>query len=379
MTRRKGSYIQILTEVVQEWRHHWFGWLILGAFTVLLVVACNGNTSPNPVLQSQNTASDNCRLVKHEAGETTICGQPQKVAALSPRALDVMLSLGIQPDAYAEETLLNPRLHKFDNPSQQIPYLGERITTQPINLGDRFTPSLEKLVLLKPDLIVVVENGHNLYEQLSKIAPTLVLDNRVGKEGWSRRLQVLAQAFNYEEQAQQVIDNYYQKLTEAKEQLAPVVATYPRVLPIALSLKIEPINVYSYDSDSAELLEAIGFQLVLLDQYPERKDYQATGSPQIPVEALSQLDADIIIVHARDRNNNLSHPQEAVKQQWEQHPILRNLPTSREGRVYFVNGDLWGSNIGGPITDELILERLPDLLLLSLEGATNSRSEQGSP
>lgn len=367
MIRRKESHIQISTEVVQEWRHHWFGWLVLGAFTVLLVVACNGNTSPNPALQSQNTALDNCRLVKHEAGETTICGQPQKVAALSPRALDVMLSLGIQPFAYAEIRLLN--LRQFDNPSQQIPYLGERITTQPMNLGDRFTPSLEKLVLLKPDLIVAVENGHDLYEQLSKIAPTLVLKNGVGKEFWQRRLQTLAQAFNREDQAQQVIAQHQQQLAKVKDQLAPVVATYPRVLPIALTPQIEPVSVYSRNSDASELLEAIGFQLVLLEQHPQK---QQRFTPQLSVEALTQLDADIIIVLTRDPDN-FYHSQEAVKQRWEEHPVLRNLHASREGRVYFVNHRLWGSNIGGPITDELMLEKLPELLLPVLEGTSQSQ------
>ncbi|WP_292815165.1 hypothetical protein [Nostoc sp. JL23] len=33
------------------------------------------------------------------------------------------------------------RSPKFDNPSQQIPYLGNFITSQPINLGDRSSPS----------------------------------------------------------------------------------------------------------------------------------------------------------------------------------------------------------------------------------------------
>ncbi|MBE9166422.1 iron-siderophore ABC transporter substrate-binding protein [Pleurocapsales cyanobacterium LEGE 06147] len=368
---RRRFLLGLLTGLLISACRRQSGLYLLASLTGVFLVACQqGNLPQNSGFQSQEPSSNNCRLVKHDAGETTVCDRPQKVAALSPRALDVMLSLGIQPAGYAEDTLFNFR--QFDNPSEQIPYLGERITTQPINLGDRDNPSLETLVLLRPDLIVAVENGHALYEQLSKIAPTLVLENGVGKEFWQRHLQVVAQAFDREEQAKQVIAKHQQQLAKARDRLAPVVATYPRVLPIALTPQIEPISVYSYNSDAAELLEAIGFQLVLLEQYPHREQHQGI-SPKISVEALSQLDADIIIVLAWDHNNNLDHPQEAVKQRWEQHPILQNLPASREGRVYFVNSDLWGSNIGGPITDELILERLPRLLLPAVEGATKSQ------
>ena len=60
--------------------------------------------------------------------------------------LSMMLALDVQPSAYAEAYLV-----QFNNSSKQIPYLGNFVTTQPINLGDRNSPSLETLTLLKPD------------------------------------------------------------------------------------------------------------------------------------------------------------------------------------------------------------------------------------
>jgi iron complex transport system substrate-binding protein len=305
-------------------------------------------------------------MVGHDAGETEICGQPQKVAALSPRSLDIMLSLGIQPAGYSEANLLNPGLHSFDNPSKQIPYLGEQITTQPVNLGDRNNPSLEKLVLLKPDLILVVGHGSDLYEQLSKIAPTLLLRNGVGRKHWQHRLQVLAQVFGREEQAEQVIARHEQQLAEAQAKLEPVLAVYPQVLVISTYQGLGNIYILSsynssnspYESDSCVLLEAIGFQLVL----PE-KSLQPT---QVSLEVLSQLDPDIIIVQVWNPNNAYSS-QDTIQRQWKQSPLLQNMRASREERLYFVDSVLWGSNIGGPITDELILERLPKLLFTTLE------------
>jgi ABC-type Fe3+-hydroxamate transport system substrate-binding protein len=86
-------------------------------------------------------------------GETQVCGQPQKIVALSPHLLDLLLSLDHQPAGYAEVFPFHKGKY-FDNPSQQIPYLGDRVTSQPINLGNRNEPSLERLIKLKPDLIL---------------------------------------------------------------------------------------------------------------------------------------------------------------------------------------------------------------------------------
>lgn len=41
---------------------------------------------------------------------------------------------------------------------------------------------------------------------------------------------------------------------------------------------------------------------------------------------------------------------------------------SKEGRVFFVNYYLWGSHTYGSITDQLILEQLPQMLLPLVDG-----------
>ncbi len=131
--------------------------LIMGVCTVILIVSCTRSPNSSTSDRVTSSSSESCRLVEHHGGKTEICGQPQIVAALSPRALDVMLALDVQPAAYAEAAYSDRKvlsLHKFDNPSQQIPHLGQKIKTQPINLGHRNTPSLETLIEVKPDLIV---------------------------------------------------------------------------------------------------------------------------------------------------------------------------------------------------------------------------------
>ncbi|MBE9156327.1 ABC transporter substrate-binding protein [Nodosilinea sp. LEGE 06152] len=105
-----------------------------------------------------NGASDSeipstaCRPVPHAAGETEICGTPQLVAVLGPNLLELLLVLGGQPVAFGDHILFHAQ--DYTDPATQIPYQGDRITTQPINLGSDFTPNLEALLRSQPDLIL---------------------------------------------------------------------------------------------------------------------------------------------------------------------------------------------------------------------------------
>lgn len=335
--------------------------LILSICTAVLVIACNYSPDSSESDRATPINSELCRLVEHDAGETEICGQPQAVAALSPRVLDPMLALGIQPVAYAEAAYSDNKLlslDKFDDPGQQIQHLGQKITTQPVNLGHRNTPSLETLVEVKPDLIVA---GTGLANALyAKIAPTLLLTNQNGREGWSRRLKIIAQAFNKEEQAKQVVAQYEAKIAQAQTELASVIETYPHVLPLATN-DGSIFRVRSYGSDVAALLKEVGFELDSLDGLPQK-----TETLEISIEALTKLDPDIIFVMAWN-NTDVYNPNEAAIRRWEENPLLQNIRAVKEGRIHFVNGQLWGGTRSGPIAYGLMLDQLPDLLLPFVE------------
>jgi iron complex transport system substrate-binding protein len=106
-------------------------YIVLVVLTVILITACQGDIFINPKLESNLPQSSDCRVVEHAVGKTKICGKPQKIAVLEPKMLSLMLALDVQPAAYADAYLV--RSPQFDNPSQQIPYLGNFVTTQPIN------------------------------------------------------------------------------------------------------------------------------------------------------------------------------------------------------------------------------------------------------
>ncbi|PSB23077.1 iron-siderophore ABC transporter substrate-binding protein [filamentous cyanobacterium CCP1] len=329
---------------MKYWFRRWNVWL-LAIFVCVAVVACNSNLSQSGNSQSNSQSVDNissdCRVIQHDGGETEVCGQPQKVVALSPPLLDILLSLGVQPAGYAEVDLINRQT--FDDPSQQIPYLGDRITTQPVNLGDRHNPAIETLLQLKPDLILgeafYLEANHKL---LSNIAPTAAFEIS-GGTGWKPALQAIAQGLEREQQAQQVISAYNQRLQTTKQQLAPLVSGQTIIV---LGWHRISNQSFVFASDFiTELLEALGFEVIV----------GASDRPSISIEATAQIEADHILVMPAGDNSI-----DNAKQQWQSDPILNSIPAAKAEKLYFMDYQL--ARIRGPIAAEIFIQQFQDLL-----------------
>jgi iron complex transport system substrate-binding protein len=298
--------------------------------------------------------------VEHQQGTTKVCGQPQRIAVLSPHTLDVVLALGAQPAAYAESVALN--IERFDNPAEQIPHLGDRISTQPLNLGDRKNPSLERLALLKPDLIIGEDwLAGDLYSHLASIAPTLLFtDERDGSHHWRHTIQGIAKALGREGVIESVNTELSQELEAARRTLAPVVKALPKILILSVNSALTDVAI-APDSTVGGLLEKIGFQLV----FPEPTTNGASRWLPTSPEVLATLEADIVLVISWNASD-LYRPETRLKRIWDKNPLLNQIPASLANRVFFVDYQLWGSNTRGPITDSLILNRLPEIFSLLL-------------
>jgi iron complex transport system substrate-binding protein len=325
--------------------------LIIGICIAVTIIACDREAS---LQGNRPTAanSESCRLVQHQMGETEVCGQPQKVAALSPHILDSMLALGVQPVAYAEAQDL--KIQTYDNPKKQIPYIGKWVTTKPAGLGDRNSPSLEGLTLVQPDLILGEEQMHQEeYPLLSQIAPTLLFSDYKpdGQQVWQQDINGIAQALGRKSQAQELLAAYPQQIAKARTALQPILKKYPRVFLISSNLTTYVASAPT--NTTSRLLKEIGFEVV---QPQGIQDYA-----EISFEILPEIKTDIIIVLSWN-NEGFFNPEATLQEQWASNPLLNSMSVFQQGRVFFVDYQLWGSNIRGPLTDRLILEALPDLL-----------------
>ena len=335
--------------------------------TAVAIAACDGaannlaDSIHNPLAPSPASLAD-CRTISHEMGETQICGQPQKIAVLSPNLLELLLALDRQPVGNAD--YFEFRQAHYNNPSQQIPYLGNRIITQPANVGQSFTPSIEALLKLKPDLILGSEFNKAQYETLSQLAPTLLFD-------WfdtQTNLRAVARAIGRPEKAEELIAQIQQQIAIAREEFAPIVAAHPKILMLD-AMQLSEISVISKPDSCGSLIEDLGFQPV----YPPGWDASKLNrSTVISLETLPQLNnADSIILFGRNTSefdqlrgmdNFEQHQLSRLKQGWEENAIAQSLEASKAGRVYFIPTYLC-RGLPGPIGAELYLNELKQQLL----------------
>ncbi|PIG94146.1 hypothetical protein CSQ79_07360 [Gloeocapsopsis sp. IPPAS B-1203] len=216
------------------------------------------------VLLSTRNAAESCKVIAHDLGNTEICGQPQKVVAVDPHMLDLILSLGIQPAGFAEVEAAIVSSPKLGEQMTQIKYLGDRITSNPIYMGTRNQPSLETILRLKPDLILGELGDLSLYNNLNKIAPTLFPFKNFDNYQWQQTLLKLGQAFEREPRAKQVIAEHNQRIGQVKAELANITQN-SKLLLLGMS-KLGTTGVLNDQTFPGALLEDLCFELVIPKQ-----------------------------------------------------------------------------------------------------------------
>ncbi|MEM9449667.1 MAG: iron-siderophore ABC transporter substrate-binding protein [Cyanobacteria bacterium P01_E01_bin.6] len=330
----------------------------------LAIIGCQDLSNAPPQHSTSPTHSNvaNCRTIQHEAGETDICGQPQRIAVLGPFILEPLLALDIQPVAFADHNTWHQG--DYDDPRQQIPYLGQYITNGLTNLGSAWQPSVEALVKLKPDLILgAAFNNAEQYETLSAIAPTMLLtwDNA------ELNLRAIAQAVGSPEKAEQVLLEMDEQVANGRNRFTSFVADHPNVLLISTDSRLQDIYMgNSAHGLCSSLLIDLGFNLVSV---PGLKDNQPGAAVPISLEALTQANTDDVIIMLSssedtptDMEDFSDHQLSGLKQSWEENAIAQSFNASKAGRVYFIPAYLC-LGLPGPIGTKLYLEELQERLL----------------
>ncbi|GAB4384524.1 MAG: iron-siderophore ABC transporter substrate-binding protein [Elainellaceae cyanobacterium] len=296
-----------------------------------------------------------CKSVNHAWGETELCEQPQRIIALDPHALDLLLSLGVQPIGYAEDSRALIGTPELGQTVDGVNYLGDRLENPPIHVGTWQSPSLETMLRLQPDLILSGYLDQSQYKNFSQIAPTLIpTDNWISPQQWQKNLLILGQILDQEEKAQQVITAYNHNVNATRTELSQI--NRQNVLLLSMT-GLDYIGIFNNETFAGAILEDLGFELVVPSQLTA-----TNGEIVISLETLPQLEPDLIIVMASGDSSV-----EQVKQVWASHSILRSLPAYQANQVHFVDYQLW-SRIQGAIAAELVIDQVREIVLSKAEG-----------
>lgn len=318
----------------------------------LLVAACSGagtgtnsgagNTPASNATQNVNKDAGagtqeeqaKTRTIKHMKGELELTETPQKIVVLDVQYIDHMVALGKQPIGSVIAT----------SDKEQFPaYLADKLVdVKP--LGSNQEPNVEGVLEAAPDLIIATEFQEKIYDELNKIAPTLMFERN---ENWQTMLQTFGVILDKEQEAQQFIDQYNDRVAQMKSDLTAKLGEETVAL---LRPRDNAIRLHTSQHRTAEIL----YKDLGLKEPETIKNPQDTAI-MISLEVLPDMNADHLFLLADDSNTELTSEFQATS-------IWKGLKAVQANHVYSVSTTQW---IGyyGPLAINLILDDIQAALL----------------
>lgn len=287
---------------------------LLGISILILIVTCSRKVDRTTTSPTQITG--NCRVVQHEAGKTCIPQNPRRVVTLWMATFRSTLALGIQPIAttWSSDDPLPKHLKNQLNNAESIKILG-------------WQPNLEKLLLLKPDLILSNTWIQGIHGRLSQIAPTVVLSTPSLPPPWHTHLEDVAQVLDKEPETKRLINRYWQRINQLKQALGDL----RQQLKVSVITVTPPYGIITYGKKhpTGKLLDDIGLQR------PPMQTGDFFTKEHISLELLPEVDGDVIFLSYRGRTGK------DALEKLQRDPLWRTLKAMQQNRVYLVDSDHW--------------------------------------
>ncbi|KAA6451213.1 ABC transporter substrate-binding protein [Bacillus swezeyi] len=279
---------------------------LLLAFAVFLS-ACQSETPT----EAAGKNAEETRVVETVNGDITVPAKPKRVVTIGYAA--TMLAFGIKPLGETGKYLASP-------------YIKDQVTgVKNIGAKDGVSVSVEKILDLKPDLIVSMTNDSKVYEKLSKIAPTVVYPFGTFKDA-REEMKTFGELLGKEKEAEEWTKTFNQKMKAVRAKIKDAAVQDETFSLIGAYAK----SLYIYGSYGYRGGEAIYQQLGLTPPDSVKKDAidAADGYKVISFEVLPKYAGDYIFV---DESYNGTLDQD--------NPVWKSLDAVKKGRVFFLDPD----------------------------------------
>ena len=254
--------------------------------------------------------------VKDAKGEFTLDKTPSRVVALEYSFVDALAQVGVSPVGVADD-------NKVD---RILPQVREKIAAWQ-SVGTRSQPSLEVIASLKPDLIIADPSRHTaVFEELKKIAPTVMFDSR--HESYQENLET----------AQKIGD----LVGKSSEMKAKINEHNDYIANIAKNLGVQgkkasfgtsredKFNIQNDNGYVGSFLTTLRFAPTKLNS---DQSFVEINLEQLVMEKPEYL----FIAHYRD---------ESIARKWEAEPLWKAIPAVKANHVYSVDSDMWARGRG---------------------------------
>jgi iron complex transport system substrate-binding protein len=248
---------------------------------------------------SKNSPPAAARTVTDELGRTVqVPAQPQRIVSLAPSVTEVLFALGVG-DRVAGVT-------------SYCDYPPEARQKPPV--GDTLKPSLEKIVALKADLVIIstASQVEASFRKLEELGIPVYVTNPRSVDGVVESIDKIGELIDVRERARELTDELRRRIAIVQARVAET--SRPSVLVI---LGTEPLITAGAGSFINDLINRAGARSISAE---DKADY-----PQYSIETAVARQPEIILLQAG--GNELTSR-------------LRQTPAARSNRVYHIDDDL---------------------------------------
>ncbi|WP_246238939.1 ABC transporter substrate-binding protein [Paenibacillus anseongensis] len=325
-------------------RNKYMGY-ILTIFIILMLSACGTGKeasqqvqpSTSPDSPAATAANQTTRTITHLKGTTVIPAKINKIVVLSAAYIDHLLTIGEKPAGVNNEVRYG---------GDYLPYLSKQLQGVPL-VGSADKPNLEAILTIKPDVILVESRtAATTYDQLQKIAPTIVMGNEWQEyesdvNFWKKDIMTIAEMYDKVDVAKAKIAELDLKVAKARDQIKTLKnknLAYLRVREKNLQLYAQnghPTNVLLYND--------LGFTPTALTPKDKRID--------LSMEKIPEINADYVLLETDpNANDNLKNLKSS--------PLWKNTPAVTTNNIYETDSFWlfkgWGVIGRGEIIDDIM-------------------------
>jgi len=303
---------------------------------LLIVTGCAGQPAAEKPAEQPAADAGQSYVVKHAMGETTIKGTPQRVVVLTNEGTEAVLALGVKPVGAVQSWTGNPFYEHIKAEMEGVQVLGKE---------DQ--PSLEAITALKPDLILGNKMRHEkIYDQLSKIAPTVFSETLRGK--WKDNFKLYAEALNKKAEGEKVLADWDKRIAEFKEKAGDKLNTKVSLV------RFMPgrVRIYYKDTFAGIILQELG---VARPDTQNKDDFAA----EVTKERIPEMEGDILFYFSYETGNGEASK---LEQEWTNDPLWKNLNVVKNNKAFKVDDVIWNTS-GGVKAANLLLDELTQYIM----------------
>lgn len=266
------------------------------------------------------------RTVPGAKGDVQLSHQPERILSTSVTLTGLLLAIDA-PVVASSVAQPGGRLADEQGFFRQWGEVARAKGVKPLPAGEA---SLEAIAALQPDLIVVSSTGKDsavgLYDRLTKIAPTLVVD--YDQQSWQQITLLLGKATGRDVEASNLIQAFNQRA----EAVRKTIKLPPQpVSALVFNARSRVANLWTRDSAQGRLLESLGFTLAMPPS--------GIKGMQLPRKDIVSLSGENLVTGITGQSVLMFAADESGKSALLAEPLLSASPAVRKQQVYTLGND----------------------------------------